>query len=298
MKAPAVTHETMESENRTAVPFTLPGVSLTVCLTFDVDAVSLWTSTFRSSSPSDISRGEFGPRVGVPRILDLLAHRNICATFFVPAVTARQFPELVREVADRGHEIGAHGDLHERLIGLEPAEEEQIHRRSLEALRELLGSAPTGYRAPGWELTPSTIGLLEMLGFSYDSSQMATDFTPYRARRDDRVVDGEWTRGSDSTVWEIPVAWELDDFPHFFLRPPHFLPGRSIEEIETLWEAEFAYAYDHVPGGVFTLTMHPQVIGRGPRLEMLERLISRMAERDGVRFARIGDVVSELSQPA
>ena len=76
----------------------------TVCLTFDVDAVSFWVETIRSASPSDISRGEFGPLVGVPRILKLLAVHDVPATFFVPAATASSFSETVGQIASAGHE--------------------------------------------------------------------------------------------------------------------------------------------------------------------------------------------------
>jgi peptidoglycan-N-acetylglucosamine deacetylase len=268
---------------------------LTVCLTFDFDAVSLWTQSFRSNSPSDISRGEFGPRTAMPRILALLERRGLAATFFVPAVTARQFPESVRSIVEAGHEVACHGDRHEH-IAEEPREREHaVLRRSIETLTEVSGRAPIGYRAPGWAISVNTIALLSDAGIAYDSSQCATDFVPYLARRDDRIEGGEWTPGIESNVWEIPIAWELDDFPHFILRPPHYTVGRAVDQVYDTWEAEFDYAYANVAGGVFTLTMHPQVIGRGPRLEMLERLIDHMQARDRIKFRRIDDTVSRLN---
>lgn len=267
---------------------------LTVCLTFDLDAVSFWTTTLRSVSPSDISRGEFGPRTAMPRILDLLDTHGVPATFFVPAVTARQFPDAVRAAAAAGHEIGSHGDMHERLSGLERADEEAVLRRSLDELENVVGTRPSGFRAPAWELSPNTIGLLEELEVWYDSSQFATDFEPYRARRDDRVADGEWSPGPQSQVWEIPVAWELDDFPAFFLRPPHFTMGRATEDVYQAWIDEFAYAVANVPGGLFTLTMHPEVIGRGPRLAILERFIEHVSRHPDVGFARMEDAAAAL----
>jgi peptidoglycan/xylan/chitin deacetylase (PgdA/CDA1 family) len=268
---------------------------LTVCLSFDLDAVSFWTTTLRSVSPSDISRGEFGPRTAMPRILDLLAAHGVPATFFVPAVTARQFPATVHAAVAAGHEIGSHGDMHERLTGLERADEERVLRRSVEVLEDIAGTRPRGFRAPAWELSPNTIGLLEDLGIEYDSSQFATDFEPYRARRGDRVVDGEWAPGPESAVWEIPVAWELDDFPAFFLRPPHFTMGRPTEDVYRGWVDEYEYALGNAPGGVFTLTMHPEVIGRGPRLAILDRFIEHVSRRADVGFARMGAVAEALS---
>ena len=268
---------------------------LTACLTFDFDAVSLWTRTFRSNSPSDISRGEFGPRTAVPRILALLERRGLAATFFVPAITARQFPESVRAIVEAGHEVACHGDRHEHIADKPRDTEEAILRRSIETLTEASGHTPVGYRAPGWAISVNTIALLSDAGIAYDSSQCATDFVPYLARRDDRIVDQEWTPGIESDVWEIPIAWELDDFPHFILRPPHYTVGRAINEVYDTWAAEFEYAYANVPDGIFTLTMHPQVIGRGPRLDMLERLIDHMQGHDGIMFSRIDHSVSRLN---
>ncbi len=268
---------------------------LTVCLTFDFDAVSLWTQSFRSDSPSDISRGEFGPRTAVPRILEMLDRRGLPATFFVPAITARQFPESVQAIVQGGHEIGCHGDRHEHIADKSREREQEILRRSIDTLSEISGQAPVGYRAPGWAISVNTIALLSEAGIAYDSSQCATDFVPYLARRDDRIEDREWTPGTESEVWEIPIAWELDDFPHFILRPPHYAVGRAIDQVYDLWAAEFDYAYANVPDGVFTLTMHPQVIGRGPRLQMVERLIEHVQAHGGILFSRVKDKVGRLN---
>jgi peptidoglycan/xylan/chitin deacetylase (PgdA/CDA1 family) len=269
---------------------------ISVALTFDFDAVSLWTATFRSESPSEVSRGEFGPEVGVPRILRLLRAAGVKATFFVPATTAQQFPDAVGAIVAAGHELGCHGDRHEWLVRRSREEEAEIHQRAIDTLTSVTGARPVGFRAPGWDLSPHTIGLLEELGFAYDSSQFATDFTPYRARRGDIVERYTWTPGEPSRVWEMPVSWELDDFPSFFTRPPAFVPGRSIADVESAWLAEFDYAHREVPGGLFTLTMHPQIIGRGPRIEMLERLIATMSDYDDLQFTTLANVASRLNR--
>src|SRR5690606_34112310 len=73
----------------------------TVCLTFDFDAISLWVGPMGATSPSAISRGEFGV-VGVERILRLLDRTGIPATFFVPGHTADTYPEVVRSIARAG----------------------------------------------------------------------------------------------------------------------------------------------------------------------------------------------------
>jgi peptidoglycan/xylan/chitin deacetylase (PgdA/CDA1 family) len=269
----------------------------TVCLTFDLDAVSLWLTTFRSSSPSDLSRGEYGPRVGVPRILEMLAHHAVPATFFVPGMIAELYPETVRSIRDAGHEIGLHGYRHERQVGLGRDAEQLMIENGAAILTSAIGAAPAGFRSPAWELSTDSVTILEDLGFRYDSSMMADDFKPYQCRRGDRIDAGEWHRGEPGHLWEIPVAWELDDFPYFtWIGRPHFGGNRSPAEVLEIWSGEFDYMYERVPSGVFTLTMHPQIIGRGPRVAMLERLISHMRDRPGTRFSRVVDIVTELEK--
>ncbi len=88
---------------------------LTACLTFDLDALSVWIAG--SDNPAKISRGEFVV-VAVPRILSLLQRHEIRATFFVPGHTALAYPDLVRRVRDAGHELGHHGWVHENPAAL------------------------------------------------------------------------------------------------------------------------------------------------------------------------------------
>ena len=64
----------------------------TVCLSFDWDGVSVWMAGGATDARS-LSRGEFGPRVGVPRLLELCKRLGITATFFTPGHTAETFPE-------------------------------------------------------------------------------------------------------------------------------------------------------------------------------------------------------------
>ena len=84
----------------------------TVCLSFDWDGPSVWMAGGARDARS-LSRGEFGPRVGVPRLLELCARLGITATWFTPGHTAETFPDTASEIAARGHEIACHGYLHE-----------------------------------------------------------------------------------------------------------------------------------------------------------------------------------------
>jgi peptidoglycan/xylan/chitin deacetylase (PgdA/CDA1 family) len=264
---------------------------LRVCLSFDFDTMSAFV--FRGQdTPTWLSRGEFGARVGIVRVLDLLAEHRVHATFFVPGYTADSFPDRVRAIHRSGHEIGNHGYLHEppAQAGGDAEQERAVLRKANEALHRVARVVPTGYRSPSWDLSPHSVRLLVEEGFLYDSSLMADDFRPYLSRDGDQInPDGGYVMGRETDLVEMPVSWILDDFPYFELRPGDSIMAAPSHVYE-IWRDEFDYAHDNVNGGVFTLTMHPYVIGRGHRIAMLDRLIRRMKSRPGVHFATMGEV--------
>src|SRR5881397_2196396 len=125
-----------------------PGEARAACaVTFDLDAETLWMAR-GVSEPVTLSQGRFGPVEAVPRILELLEKAQIQASFFIPAWTAAHYPDTVRAIAAAGHEIGCHGDEHERVSDLEAKEEEAILVKSIETLTPLAGGRPVGWRAP------------------------------------------------------------------------------------------------------------------------------------------------------
>ena len=263
-----------------------------VCLTFDFDAVSLWVSSFKQTSATPVSRGEYGANVGIGRVLEVLRASDVKATFFVPAHTAISFPRQTRRIVEEGHEIGVHGYCHETPIGYSREAEADLLDRSIAKLRTVLGSdfTPVGYRSPAWDLSAYSVELLLERGFLYDSSMMADDFSPYRARRGDKVDEEAFVPGEVTRLIEMPVAWELDDFPYFtFINKPLFGGLRTPDDVFHCWHGEFDYCHKAKDDGVFTLTMHPQIIGRGPRIEMLARLIRYMQSQANVNFTRLDD---------
>jgi peptidoglycan/xylan/chitin deacetylase (PgdA/CDA1 family) len=262
---------------------------LSVCFTFDFDALSPWVFDMAAGNVAALSRGEFGA-VAVPRILELLERHALPATFFVPGHTALAYPDLVRHIRDAGHEIGHHGWVHEGAAQLEPAKEREFLQRGLDALDRVAGARPVGYRAPGVEVSVNTVDLLVEQGFLYDASFSGSDYEPYYLRHGDRFPpDGEYVFGESVDLVGVPFSWGLSDFQYF-----EFVPGVTVRQdapstVFEIWHGELTWAHANAPGGVFDLTLHPQVIGRGPRLAMLERLIEAAKELDGVVFERLGD---------
>jgi peptidoglycan/xylan/chitin deacetylase (PgdA/CDA1 family) len=266
---------------------------LTVALTFDHDAIA--SEVDRGDGPAAVSRGEFGPRVGVPRVLALLEREAIPSTWFVPGHTIATFPESVASVVAAGHEIGCHGWTHEDLATLSPAAERDVMERSVEAVARVSGVRPRGLRAPYWSLSDQTLDLAVELGFTYDSSLMADDVRPYRVRRGD-VHDRVASRfGPVGPLVEVPIGWALDDWPHFEPGAKGVGPMSAASKVEEIWTGELRYAWEREPGGVLTITMHPEAIGRGHRILMLERFIATAKSLDGVVFERLDTVVERWS---
>jgi peptidoglycan-N-acetylglucosamine deacetylase len=273
------------------------GTAQLACLSFDFDAVSSWI--FRGeTTPTALSRGEFGV-VGAGRVLSLLRRRGIRATWFVPGHTIETFPDPCARIHAAGHEIGHHGYLHEPPAHLSREEEAAVLDRGIEAIRGLTGTPPAGYRSPSWDLSVHTVDLLLERGLRYDSSLMGHDDQPYRCRTGDQVSrDGPMRLGPETALWEMPVSWSLDDHPHFELvaRGGGVLPGlRRAGDVLDNWLDDFRYMTRETSRGVLTYTMHPQVIGRGHRMLMLERLIAGL-ETLGARFARMDEALEELTR--
>ncbi len=273
-----------------------PKKDVRVALTFDFDACCVWIGTLGATSPSMISRGEFGP-IGVRRILDLLERHGIKSTFYIPGHSALAFPEPTRMIQAAGHEIGHHGWVHENLAVLTLEQERVVIERGLEALEKVAGVRPKGFRSPAWDNSASTVELLLEYGFDYSSSLMGNDYEPYWARVGDEFPTTEeyrWGRPVD--LVEVPVAWHLDDAPffEFILSKTGILQGNKPPSVaDEVWRGEFDYLYHEVGQGILTITMHPQFIGRGHRFLFLEKLIQYMAGHPGVTFTTVGDYVTD-----
>ena len=111
---------------------------------------------------------------------------------------------------------------------------------------------------------------------------MGSDFDLYWCRDGDRVEKNRGlVPGSVSGVVEVPVSWYLADFPYF---EPLAMNGASFDGLQPArnpletWTAEFDYLLDR-GHGLFVLTLHPQVIGRGYRLRMLREFLERCLSR-------------------
>src|SRR5436190_1462022 len=142
------------------------------------------------------------------RVLDLLDSLRAKATFFVLGMTARNYPDRIRELASRGHDIAAHGFGHTPVHSQSPEDFRRDVERSLDLIASLTGRRPLGYRAPAFSLardTPWAFEVLAELGLRYDSSL----YDSPRHRRRLAGIPAAPCRielPSGRELWELPVA--------------------------------------------------------------------------------------------
>ncbi|MDA1064856.1 MAG: polysaccharide deacetylase [Proteobacteria bacterium] len=250
------------------------GAKVAVSFSFDVDTEPVWMGFQKQMSPSYMSRGEYGARVGMPRVMKLLEKHKINATFFIPAMSMLLHPEIVQAIRKHPtYEIGFHSYVHENPLDLTPDQERSVYEKALAIFVDQVGKRPVGFRSAAWDLTPSTIKLVQEMGFLYESSMMADD-RPYQL-----IAEGK-----DTGLVELPVEWILDDWPYFQVSwPSKHVAMRNADDVYSIWKEEFDGAYEE--GTAYILTMHPQVIGHRYRIKMLDRLITYMKSKPGVWFA-------------
>lgn len=272
-----------------------PGIRAAAAFTFDVDAESAILAADPSTADrlTVMSHQAYGPRTGLQRILRLLDRAAVRATFFVPGYTAERWPAAIRSIRDAGHEIGHHGYLHEPVAGLDPDEEERILLRGLEALDAVAGVRPVGWRAPMWEASHASAGILARHGFRYDSSLMDADL-PYRlaTRSTVRSVSADSVPPAVDSIVELPIQWGLDDW-----EPYVYLPGisgsgviASPADVAARWRLELEATV--ADGGLFVLTNHPFASGRPSRAAALGDLITTARAIDGLWIATCEEIAA------
>ena len=260
------------------------GAKAVALLTFDFDAESpiLAEGEHYAEDLSTMSHQAYGPKVGVPRILDLLANHEVEATFFVPGVTAERWPGPVEKILEAGHEVALHGHSHRRLPGMPEDEQMADLERGLAALARL-GVEPVGYRAPYWQLTRPTLDALSQHGIRYDSSLMDED-RPYRLT----------TPGGE--IAELPVHWSLDDWEQYAFLPDPDIGQRigNPRDVAEIWKGELD-AMRHT-GSLCVLTCHPFLSGRPSRIRAIEDFVSFARECVDVPFCRADRLANAFLQ--
>ena len=246
------------------------GARVAVLLSYDVDNETIQGLRTGNINIGQLSQGQYGSRVALPRIVKLMDEQEIPATFFFPAWSLKLAPEQAGIIQQSGrHEIGVHGWIHELNTSLDGATESRLLAQAVDQIEAITGTRPVGYRAPSWNHSPNTLQIVRDMGFLYESSLMHDD-RPYELLQD----------GEPTGVVELPVEWILDDAPLLNPLGTRYMNPRDVMQV---WMDEFDKAWEE--GTIFLLTMHPHVIGHRSRLVALEGLIEHIKSKDQVWFA-------------
>ena len=246
------------------------GARVAVLLSYDVDNETIQGLRTGNINIGQLSQGQYGSRVALPRIVKLMDEQEIPATFFFPAWSLKLAPEQAEIIQQSGrHEIGVHGWIHELNTSLDGATESRLLAQAVDQIEAITGTRPVGYRAPSWNHSPNTLQIVRDMGFLYESSLMHDD-RPYELLQD----------GEPTGVVELPVEWILDDAPLLNPLGTRYMNPRDVMQV---WMDEFDKAWEE--GTIFLLTMHPHVIGHRSRLVALEGLIEHIKSKDQVWFA-------------
>jgi peptidoglycan-N-acetylglucosamine deacetylase len=261
------------------------GASWCVALSFDSDQ-----ETFElrngGNSYGRMSQGQYGARVGSPRILNVLAKHGVPASFYMPAVAAMINEWEVKAIVGGGHELAIHSWIHEFNSRLDYATERDLSFRARDVLHKLSGVMPVGMRTASWDFSPHTLKIIREMGLLYDSSLMGDD-EPYE------LLD----EGQPSGVVEVPVEWIRDDAVYYAMdRMQSLRPYTGPETVLDIFRRELDMA--HAEGGLFQLTMHPHHTGHRSRIWVLDEIIRLAKAKGNVWFATHAEIAAYCAAEA
>jgi allantoinase len=229
------------------------------------------------------SQREYGNRVGIFRVLEVLDRYGIKATVAAGAAACERYPNLIAEAKRRGWELVAHGTHATRMITSRMSEaEERAHiAESIAAVERAAGVKPTGWLGQDYGESTRTPRLLAEAGLDY-VLDWPNDDQPYLM-----------TVGRPFVA--IPNHAEWDDVQLLWLRRTLTTkyPGIVAEAFSTL------YAEGAQSGRVFGLSLHPWLIGMAHRIRYLDEALAAITARAGVWQTTAGEIARwYLEQPA
>ncbi|MCH8827801.1 MAG: polysaccharide deacetylase family protein [Chloroflexi bacterium] len=264
---------------------------MALCVILNLDHVE-WVAPEGSYGPSvpagglgritfpeyaQLSHREYGHRVGIFRVLDVLERHGIRPTIAMDALTAEHYPYLVRHCLGRGCEIIGHGISASRMItsNMSEQEEREYIRTSMDALSLATGAAPVGWLGPEYGESARTPQLLADAGIRY-VCDWTNDEQPYPMT----------TSGGNLTA--LPIMWELDDVIAMWDRKiPFYTYAKSIKDSFVTMHGDAAES-----GRLMVLNLHPWLIGQPYRIGSLDDALGEVMKMDGV-WAASGSEITD-----
>jgi len=224
----------------------------------------------------------YGERVGVFRILDVLARHNIRATVAAGAEICRRHPEIVVDCAARGHEVAAHGTHAMRMITSRMSEEQEraFIAESVDTVEQACGKRPRGWFGQDSGESMRTPHLIAEAGLDY-LADWPNDEQPY------------WMTVGRPLV-SLPIQTELDDLQFLWLRQqPTWVYPSMVEAAAQRLAADGA-----IHGRTLGLGLRTWLFGRPNRIRYLDETLGRLVRRPDIWQATAGEIVSAFTAAA
>jgi allantoinase len=222
------------------------------------------------------SHREYGHRVGIFRVLDVLDKYGVKPTIAMDVLTAENYPFLVRHCLGRGCEMIAHGISASQMITSRMSDEEEREyiQTSVQALTGAIGKAPLGWLGPESGESPGTPQLLAQLGIRY-VCDWVNDEQPYPLK----VPEGE--------LYALPIALPVDDVNALWDRRIDI--DRYKEMIKETFET--LYREGAANGRLLVLHLHPWLIGQPFRIGCLDEALGHIMNHQGVWAATGSEII-------
>lgn len=256
------------------------GAKTAFSLGFDMDGDTIWKNKIKtlpngSSYIKGPSIGQFGPKKGALRVMEILDEFDLKATWFIPAVVVQQHAHVVEEILKRGHEIAHHGLDHTGQYGATFEQQKERIEICQELFQKYAGVKARGFRPTGALLPETEKWIYSEGGFIYSSAGTSGEACGYY------MVNGEKTAAVN-----IPCRDEqTDDYVQtVFHSYPAVLVGMpriaSYESVYSNWirEVEGAVRF----GNSGSTAFHPQIAGTPGRAVMLRRFCAYLAQNPDV----------------
>jgi allantoinase len=227
----------------------------------------LWFGGGRFPDIGGYGNHEYGNRVGVFRVLDVLDKHGFTPVVAMDQAVAENYPVLVKESKQRNAEFVAHGVSPRRTLhsAMTEADERTYIRGSIAALEKATGTRPVGWSSPGFQQSTRTPNLVAAEGIRY-ICDFGNDEQPYKLN----VTQGE--------LYSIgPNAYLDDEYIHLDGR-------RTINETNLLWRDWFdgLYVDGATSGRMMIFNLHPWVIGQPWRIRHLDEVLGHISARGAV----------------
>jgi peptidoglycan/xylan/chitin deacetylase (PgdA/CDA1 family) len=212
---------------------------------------------------------EYGAREGMPRILDLLDKHSIKMTSFMIGDAVRAHPDLAAQIVRRGHEAAAHGRSWLPQYQLPRPQEAEWIADSVTAIEDATGTRPTGYNNYWIRPGVNTLELLQEQGFIYHIDDLSAD-EPFL-----QTINGE-------PFATVPYSVHLNDIASFDF------PSFSPTDYEQQLIDEFEQLYDEgaTRRRMMVIGLHERLSGHPSRVRVLDRIFTRLRQREDVWWAR------------